>query len=440
MPNEPSDPKEPDEPSDPKDGPDLDWWIDRTPEPIESVIPQLQETVVEAPDTPRPTDEDREEAPNEGDAKTHDTEPPDHDSVMRSAFEHDDVGPGSRFGAEIMPLVPGGKDDITIRQELEQEDKDAARAAEQEDARDDIPWEPWPGPKVEMPDGTLLEVPDVDFEDVGPFWKTSMGRDMIRKALVIGGGVFGALGVLVVLFLLFNGGEADTQTLDTTAATTQETDATGTDGGESVEESEEPLSAVEPTETASTVSVSPEDLDAIAGSAGFSACPLGFQLDVIRLLLSGKDGEQSEHIPGSNVACTKFNKRNPDVFTMMVEGDGETLSTAENTSYQVRFVVNNEWPVNEYYDDTGFEVLVEWNSLAKQWVGVVRDQQGNRLGNDADVTIEWLDSSTLQVVVDVPDLDVEVTEMRTELNVYVTDDNDVRQYDNFDVAIWLRES
>ena len=124
---------------------------------------------------------------------------------------------------------------------------------------------------------------------------------------------------------------------------------------------------------------------------------------------------------------------------MMVEGDGETLSTAENTSYQVRFVVNNEWPVNEYYDDTGFEVLVEWNRLAKQWVGVVRDQQGTRVSNDADVTIEWLDSSTLQVAVDVSGLDVEVTEMRTELNVVVTDDNDVRQFTNFDVAIWRKE-
>ena len=189
-----------------------------------------------------------------------------------------------------------------------------------------------------------------------------------------------------------------------------------------------------------------DDLDAIAGSPEFSDCPIGYQLDIIGRLLSGKDGEQSELIAetpeaeGSNVACTKYNKRNPHVFALIVEGDGESLSTADNTSYQVRFVVNNEWPVNEYYDDTGFEVLVEWNRLAKQWVGVVRDQQGTRVGNDADVTIEWLDSSTLQVVVDVPGLDVEVTEMRTELNVYGTDDNDVFQFSNFDVAIWHKES
>ena len=193
------------------------------------------------------------------------------------------------------------------------------------------------------------------------------------------------------------------------------------------------------------VSGGAEDLDAIAGSPQFFECPIGYQLDIIGRLLSGKDGEQSELIAetpeaeGSNVACTKYNKRNPHVFALIVEGDGESLSTADNTSYQVRYVVNNEWPLNEYYDDTGFEVLVEWNRLAKHWVGVVRDQQGNRLSNDADVTIEWLDSSTLQVVVDVPGLDVEVTEMRTELNVYVTDDNNVRQYDHFDVAIWHKE-
>ncbi len=257
-----------------------------------------------------------------------------------------------------------------------------------------------------------------------------------RRALKVGGvGMLGA--VVVALVLLSNGGEADTQTLDTTAATTQETDPLATDGAESVAEPDTPLS---PNTTVS------EDLDAIAGSPQFFDCPIGYQLDIIRRLLSGKDGEQSEHIAetpeakGSNLACTKYNKRNPHVFALIVEGDGESLSTADNTSYQVRFVVNNEWPLNEYYDDTGFEVLVEWNSLAKQWVGVVRDQQGTRVGNDADVTIEWLDSSTLQVEVDVPGLDVEVTEMRTELNVYVTDDNDVRQYDNFDVAIWHKES
>jgi len=62
MPDDPSDPK--DEPSDPKDDSYLESWIDRTPEPIESVIPQLQEFVVDVPDTPRPTDEDREEAPS----------------------------------------------------------------------------------------------------------------------------------------------------------------------------------------------------------------------------------------------------------------------------------------------------------------------------------------------------------------------------------------
>jgi len=134
--------------------------------------------------------------------------------------------------------------------------------------------------------------------------------------------------------------------------------------------------------------------------------------------------------------CVKYEKNSHDFF-VIVAGDGERFSKDDNTSYQVRFVVNNEWPVNVYYDDTGFEVSVGWNRQVELYGGVVRDQQGNRISNDSDVTVEWLDASTLKVVVNIDALDdVVVTEVRTEIVVYATDDNGVYLYDSFDIAIW----
>ena len=125
-------------------------------------------------------------------------------------------------------------------------------------------------------------------------------------------------------------------------------------------------------------------------------------------------------------------------FIMTVKGDGESLSKQDYTSYQVSFIVNNAWPDNVYYDDTGFMVLVQWNHLAEQYTG-------QTFGNDfsptkgADVHIEWLDGSTLQVIVDLPGDQIEVTEMRTEVYVYISDADDNYVYDHRDVAIWTAQ-
>ena len=54
--------------------------------------------------------------------------------------------------------------------------------------------------------------------------------------------------------------------------------------------------------------------------------------------------------------------------------------------------------------------------------------------------MRWLDESTLQVIVGFPGDEVEVSEMRTELDVYISDADDNHVYDHRDVAIWTAES
>ena len=125
-------------------------------------------------------------------------------------------------------------------------------------------------------------------------------------------------------------------------------------------------------------------------------------------------------------------------FTMTVKGDGESLSKEEYTSYQVSFIVNNEWPNNVYYDDTGFAVYVSWQHLAQDYAGQVFDSNFSPM-KGTSIEIEWLDESTLQVIVELPGDQIEVIEMRTELDVYISDADDNHVYDHRDVAIWTAQ-
>ena len=141
-------------------------------------------------------------------------------------------------------------------------------------------------------------------------------------------------------------------------------------------------------------------------------------------------------------ATTKGSKagKGSYIFSIIVDGDGEKVSKADNTSYQVSFIVNNEWPDNVYFDETGFSVMVQWNSLAQQFGGSISDSRHQPMGrNSYDVQVEWLDASTLQVTADIDGLDIDMTEMRTEIYLYVTDDDGVFLYDNRNVAIWVAE-
>ncbi len=189
-----------------------------------------------------------------------------------------------------------------------------------------------------------------------------------------------------------------------------------------------------------TEAVAADDVEAIVANPQFFDCPIGFQLDVIGRLVSGEEGETSEHVAetaiekGSGVACTSFDKRSY-VFTMIVEGDGETLATADDTFYEVLFVVNNQWPNNVYYDDTGFDVFVRWNHIAQEYGVTLTDANRAPLtGFEAEV--QWLDSSTLEVHVTIPEHDVEVANVRTELFVYATDDDGQFLYRHRDIAGW----
>ncbi len=253
-----------------------------------------------------------------------------------------------------------------------------------------------------------------------------------RRALEIGGAL-GVLGVLAALVLLFSGGEADTQTLDTTAPTVQESGETPAEG-DTVEESDEPLSAVEPTETALFV-------------AALIACASPTKQDAIGRWPSPRPGEEAREVAeiaavtpvdkAFDLQCTGFGYGSY-VFTMIVEGDAETLLTADGTTFNLQFVVNSTWPQNVFEDDSGFTVFVVWNRPAEVYVGSVNDSTNTRIP-DATVDIVWLDASTLEATVALPGDDIDVRNVRTELSGLVQDaqERTIAQY--FDVAIWNAE-
>ena len=364
-----------------------------------------------------------------------------------SSRSEDDADSGNREQSEPErderlhqdPYIPGyqpppadGDDlgDILMQAQRDYEDTPARDDGSDQDDAADAPWSKGEtGFLVEMPDGTLLKTPDGDFEDVGPFWRMSpRGRERARKAIAIGA-VAGALGVLYVLFLLFNGGETGTQTLDTTAAPAEETDEP------KVKEPEEPVSAVEP------------------AAGGFVAaviddCPTGTQPDAIGSRPSPRPGEEAKEV-AEVAAVTPVDKAfglhcsavfvGSYVFTMIVEGDAETVFVADGTTFDLRFVVNSTWPQNVYEDDTGFTVFVVWNRQAAVYVGRVSGSDGTPV-QDATVDIVWLDPSTLEATVTLPGDDIDVRSMRTELLGLIQDaeERTIAQY--FDVAIWTAES
>jgi hypothetical protein len=174
-------------------------------------------------------------------------------------------------------------------------------------------------------------------------------------------------------------------------------------------------------------------------------CPGGHQPDTVwnkptdgkGNLLDSEPEPESARDAASDVAWTCWFDGSYG-FLMTVKGDGESLSKEEYTSYQVSFIVNNEWPNNVYYDSTGFSVYVSWQHLAQAYAWQVFDSD-RALVKGASVDIEWLDESTLQVIAELPGDHVEVTEMRTELDVYISDADDNHVYDHRDVAIWTAQ-
>lgn len=245
-------------------------------------------------------------------------------------------------------------------------------------------------------------------------------------------GMLGAVAALGVIGFLFRENPPDTQTLDAIVPAFEEAP---------VEGPEAPL-------TGSELAGAEELLiDTSEALTAYFECPEGFQMDVTGRWMSGRDGEQREPDTeteidrGGNSICNRWRVHSHE-FTMIVEGDGEALSMADNTSYQVTFIVNNKWPENEFYDDTGFLVRVQWQRQAQAFAGQVlnADQFNPQPIDGATIDIEWLDQSTLQVIVDIPGNQVDVTEVRTEVNVYITDEDGGFVYERSDVAIWNAET
>ena len=200
--------------------------------------------------------------------------------------------------------------------------------------------------------------------------------------------------------------------------------------------------AVEATESTSEQldELTEEQIDEILFDPGFPDCPIGFQQDIIGRVSSrqtdpvAESPAETDAEKAANPICTKAETTNSYLFTMILEGDGEWLSAQEYTSYQVRFNVNNEWPGNSFYDDTGFEVFI-WLRGETGYTAEVKDS-GWMPFADAEVEVEWVDPSTLQAHVTLPGADVELIEMRTEIYIYATEEDGTFLYDNLDVAIW----
>lgn len=257
--------------------------------------------------------------------------------------------------------------------------------------------------------GTFYEIPG---KELGDFSSEATSKWVThRKELLAGAAILGALGFFT---FLANGAERQASEAQSAVETEQRAEL-----GEAVES---------------------DDLEAIIGSPLFLECPPDFQKDVLGRYLSGDQDEAPEQPAetpedkDSNAICSRFNYRSY-VFTMMVEGDGETRSQKENTFYEVRFVVNNEWPNNVFYDNTGFEVFVTWNHLAEEWAVTLSDAERAPI-TDFEAEIEWLDRSTLEVHVTIPDDDVVVNEVRTELQVFASDDDGNVIYQRRDIADW----
>jgi hypothetical protein len=269
----------------------------------------------------------------------------------------------------------------------------------------------------------------VDDEEMDIVVLTAMGVQWRRSWVFIGGVALATI-VAGAMFLSSSDhvtlpGDLGPEFTDTPTAKIQEA---GDTADRPVEGEEEPLSSSELAEA-----------DEILVAA-LTKCPLGLVADTHDDPDTKTGAGDSSNTPidgGFDLVCVGH-KPGSHVFTMIVDGDGESLSKADYTSYQVFFVVNNKWPENEFYDDTGFMVLVQWNHLAKQYAGRVSDSGFTPI-KDASIDIEWLDVSTLQVVVDLPGDEVDVTETRTEVVVYITDANDNYVYDSFDVAIWTAD-
>lgn len=398
------------------------------------------------PNTPDDGEREPSQDPveGEGEGQHHRFDPDSHDHFPDNSLTDlpKPTNPGDLGDWFLKQLEPGLSEEGF---EEETKDLEAARksselhaaqedAAAQKDAVDSKPWASSSGTSfyLTMPDGTLKHVSGDDFEDAETV-QPRLEDAPWHRALMIGGAL-GVLGVLAALFFLLNGGEADTQTLDTTAVKAQESAETPTQE-ETVEETNEPLSAVAPTETAEGF---------VAASID---CRTGTQHDAIGNWPSPKPGEEVKEVAeiaavtpadeAFNLQCSGFGFGSY-VFTMIVEGDAETVFVADGTTFDLRFVVNSTWPLNVFEDDTGFTVFVVWNRQAAVYVGRVSDSDGTPV-QDATVDIVWLDPSTLEATVTLPGDDIDVRSVRTELLGLIQDEQErtIAQY--FDVAIWFAE-
>jgi hypothetical protein len=124
------------------------------------------------------------------------------------------------------------------------------------------------------------------------------------------------------------------------------------------------------------------------------------------------------------------------VFTMTVAGDGETVSTDDQTRwYNPRFVVNHDPNTGTVDPAGGFTVDAGWNNDGSPDIRVFDEDFG--LIVDTEGALQWLDPSTLEVVVSGAAIDsIEVKELQVELTVRVTDAEGVELASPFGDGCW----
>ncbi len=257
---------------------------------------------------------------------------------------------------------------------------------------------------------------------LGALLGSDESEETARRAGLFGMPTLAAIAAAIVAFFVWLslpwGGLTDTTTdpspteavVDSAPAVVEATVGTESEVPDPVEEEAVPLSAIPDCPAGLT----PDE----RGDAGDSS--------------SGGDATQTEDAKGSDVTCFGTSEGSL-VFTMIVDGDGRAMAESDSTKwYNPRFIINNDPATNYFFDESGFAVDVRL-SAGEPDVTIMDGDFGELEG---ETTVEWLDESTLQVMVTGLTEFSEVVNARVELSVRTQDESGATQATFGDDAHW----
>jgi hypothetical protein len=265
----------------------------------------------------------------------------------------------------------------------------------------------------------------------------------VNRALVLAGGL-GAVAVVAVLIMLFSGGEptpeasAPNSVPPLVAAVAE---AGCEDSSDCTEEEVEVIEeAIDDLECTAGSDCDLEDVEELIEV--LTNCPDEMQVDDARYVDSTGDAsadERQANTAATDIECTGYSS-GPHTFTMIVVGDGETMAHAETTRwYNPRFIINEIEPsTRQFIDGMGFYVDVGFEPDGSSDAQVL-DTSFQRI-DDATAEVEWLDESTLVIIVDIPGSEITVSLIRIELGARTQDADGIETGTFGDLAIWELES